>query len=122
MSDCSFTQHILNIHQSGCNAGELLHDWCHVKLLLSQHKFFVHHTTIHLFMVSLYLKSNMNRVHVCLAVTCHLRFWQNDQTLLHATAVTQEWIGYQNKIHHRKLTLEKKILPLLLSGLEPKTF
>ena len=28
-------------------------------------------------------------VHVCLAVTCHLYFWLNDQYLLHATAVTQ---------------------------------
>ena len=28
-------------------------------------------------------------LHVCLAVTCHLHFWQNDQGLLRATAVTQ---------------------------------
>ena len=27
-------------------------------------------------------------IHVCLAVTCHLYFWQNDHDLLHATAVT----------------------------------
>ena len=28
-------------------------------------------------------------MHACLAVTCHLHFWQNDQGLLHATAVTR---------------------------------
>ena len=30
--------------------------------------------------------------------------------------------GYQNKSHHRKLTLDKKILPPLLRGFEPATF
>ena len=28
-------------------------------------------------------------MHLCLAVTCHLHFWQNDWDLLHATAVMQ---------------------------------
>ena len=36
-------------------------------------------------------------VHACLAVTCHLHFWQNDQGLLRATAVTRGWNGYRNK-------------------------
>jgi len=36
-------------------------------------------------------------VYVCLAVTCHLHFWQNDRDLLRATAVTQGWNGYQNE-------------------------
>ena len=57
-----------------------------------------------------------------LAVTCHLHFWQNDQDLLRATAVTRGWNGYRNKSQHRKLTLEKKILLQLLLGLEPGTF
>ena len=32
--------------------------------------------------------------YVCLTVTCHLHFWQNDRDLLRATAVTRgvEWI------------------------------
>ena len=51
-----------------------------------------------------------------------LHFWQNDWDLLHATAVTQGWNGYQNKSQHRKLTQEEKILPLLLQGLAPATF
>ena len=62
------------------------------------------------------------RVHVCLAVTCHLLFRRNDRGLLRATAVTRGWSGYRNKSQHRKLTLQKKILPPLLRGLEPATF
>ena len=60
--------------------------------------------------------------HTCLAVTCHLHFWQNDRDLLHATAVTRGWNGYRNQSQHRKSTLEKKILPPLLQGFEPGTF
>ena len=62
------------------------------------------------------------RVHACPAVTCHLHFWQNGRGLLLSTAVTRGWNGYRNKSQHRKLTLEKKILPPLLPGLEPATF
>ena len=40
-------------------------------------------------------------MHVCLGVTCHLHFWQNDRGLLHATAVTRgwnrQWIGVSTK-------------------------
>ena len=50
-------------------------------------------------------------MYACLAVTGHLHFWQNDRDLLCATAVTRGWNGYRNKSQHRKLTLEKKILP-----------
>ena len=62
------------------------------------------------------------RVHACPAVTRHPHFWQNDQDLLLSTALTQGWNGYRNKSQHRKSTLEKKILPPLLQGLEPATF
>ena len=61
-------------------------------------------------------------MHARLAVTCHLHFWQNDRDLLRAAAVTQGWNGYQKKSQHRKLTLEKKILPPLQQGFEPATF
>ena len=37
------------------------------------------------------MQSHMHKVYECLAVTCHLHFWQNDQDLLHATAVTWGW-------------------------------
>ena len=62
------------------------------------------------------------RVNVCLAVTCHLHVWQNDRDLLRATAVTRGRNGYRNKSQHRKLTMEKEILPPLLPGIEPEAF
>ena len=62
------------------------------------------------------------RVHACLAVTCHLHLQQNGRDLFRATVVTRRWNGYWNKSQHRKLTQEKKILPLLLLGLKPMTF
>ena len=69
------------------------------------------------------LSLHAQKVHACLAVTCYLHFCQNDQNLLHATAVTWGWNKYQSKSQHRKLTLEKKkILPPLLQGCEPATF
>ena len=68
------------------------------------------------------MQSHIRKVHACLAVTCHLHFWQNDRGLLCAIAVTRGWNGYQNKSQHRKLTLEKKILPPLLQWFEPVTF
>ena len=55
-------------------------------------------------------------MHACLAVTCHLHFWQNDRDFLRATVVTRGWNGYRNKSQHRKLTLEKKILPVSTEG------
>ena len=45
-----------------------------------------------------------HKVHACLAVTCHLHFWQNNRDLLCDTAVTWGWKRY-NKSQHRKLWL-----------------
>ena len=42
-----------------------------------------------------FIRSDIGRVYACLAVTCHLRFWQNDRDLLRATAVTRGWNGYR---------------------------
>ena len=61
-------------------------------------------------------------MYACLAVTCHLHFWQNDLDFLRATVVTRGWSGYRNKSQHRKSTLEKKILPPFQQGFEPATF
>ena len=44
------------------------------------------------------VQSLICRVHACLAVTCHLHFWQNDWDLLCANVVTWGWNGYQNKV------------------------
>ena len=67
-------------------------------------------------------KSHIRQVYACLAVTCHLHFWQNDRDLLRATVVTRGWNGYRNKSQHRKSALEKKILPPFQQGFEPATF
>ena len=69
-----------------------------------------------------FMQSHIRKVYVCLAVTCHLHFWQNDRDLLRATAVTRGWNGYRKKSQHRKLTLENKILPPLQQGFKPATF
>ena len=59
-----------------------------------------------------FMQNHIRKVYACLAVTCHLHFWQ----------VTRGWNGYRNKSQHRKSTLEKKILPPLQQGFEPATF
>ena len=69
-----------------------------------------------------FMQSHIRKVYACLAVTCHLHFWQNDRDLLRATAVTRGWNGYRNKSQHRKSTLEKIILPPLLHWFEPAAF
>ena len=67
-------------------------------------------------------KIHIRKVYACLAVTCHLHFWQNDRDFLRATVVTRGWNGYRNKSQHRKSTLEKKILLPFQQGFEPTTF
>ena len=67
-------------------------------------------------------KIHIRKVYACLAVTCHLHFWQNDRDFLRATVVTRGWNGYRNKSQHRKSTPEKKILPPFQQGFEPATF
>ena len=67
-------------------------------------------------------KIHIRKVYACLAVTCHLHFWQNDRDFLRATVVTRGWNGYRNKSQHRKSTLEKKVLPPFQQGFEPATF
>ena len=42
-----------------------------------------------------FTESHRRRVRVCLAVTCHLQFWENDRDLLRATAVTRGWNAYR---------------------------
>ena len=36
-----------------------------------------------------FMQSHIRKVYACLAVTCHLHFWQNDRDLLRTTAVTR---------------------------------
>ena len=98
-----------------------MHGWCHVKCCRfgASSVYTIQPCTrlqCHL------IQSHIGSVYACLAVTCHLHFWQNDRDLLRATAVTRGWNGYWNKIQHRKSTLEKKILTPLQQGFEPATF
>ena len=94
------------------------HGWCHITAAVSAQVLCTpyNHALCH------FMQSHIRRVYACLAVTCHLHFWQNDRDLLRATVVTWGWNGYRNKSQHRKSTLEKKILPPLQQGFEPATF
>ena len=56
-----------------------------------------------------------------LCVTCHLHFWQNDQSFTcHCSKMG--WNGHWIKESAHKLTLEKKIVLLLLLEFELATF
>ena len=67
--------------------------WCHMKLLSCQHVLCTPYNPAPCH----FMQSRICRVHACLAVTCHLHFWQNDRDLLRATAVTQGWNRHWNK-------------------------
>ena len=41
-----------------------------------------------------FMQSHVHKVYACLAVTCHLRFWQNDRDLLRATAVLMSYLSH----------------------------
>ena len=105
------------------------HGWCHMKLLPSWCVLctpYNHVTSCKVMSLHAkpchFMQSHIRKLHLCLTVTCHLHFWQNDRYLLYATAATQGWNGYRNKSQHRKLTLDKKILPPFLQVFEPTIF
>ena len=50
--------------------------------------------TIQPYTMSLHAKPHTH-MYACLAVTCHLHFWQNDRDLLRAAAVTRGWNGHR---------------------------
>ena len=41
-----------------------------------------------------FMQSHIRKVHACLAVTCHLHFWQNDQARLRTTADIKWPLGH----------------------------
>ena len=81
------------------------HGWCHMKLLLYQHVLCTpyNHAPCH------FLQSHTHKVPACLAVTCHLHFWQNDRDLSRVTVVAQGWNGYRNKNQQKKMTRRRKL-------------
>ena len=113
----SFIARFLNIHRSGvltALAWLVPHETAAVsaQVLCTPYN----HASCHI------MQSHIRKVNACLAVTCHLHFWQNDRDLLRATAVTRGWNRYRNKCQHGKSTLEKKILPPFRRGFEHATF
>ena len=69
-----------------------------------------------------FMQSHARKVPVCLAVTYHLHFWQNDRDLLRATAVTRGWNGYRNESQHKKWTQEKKFSHCSCRDSNPRPF
>ena len=69
------------------------HGWCHVKLLPSRRVLCTpyNHEPCH------FMQNHICKISACLAIPCHLHFWQNDRSLSCATAVTRGWNGYRNK-------------------------
>ena len=114
----AFTVSVTAIFGFGRMAGAT-QNWC----CLGAHSVYtIAYNHAPVYSVTLFEATCLEYTTVCLAVICHLHFWQNDQDLLGAIAITRGWNGYRNKGQHGELTLEKKILPPLLLRLEPVTF
>ena len=117
LSDKLFIARFFNIHRSGvltAPAWLVPHETAAVsaQVLCAPYN----HAPCH------FIQSHIRKVYACLAVTCHLHFWQNDRDLLHAAAVTRGWNGYRNKSQHRKLTLDQKISRCSCRDSNPRPF
>ena len=114
----SFLQHFyIYIHRSGFLTALT---WLvpHETAAVSAHSVF----TIQQCTMSLHAKPHICKVHACLAVTCHLHFWQNDQDLLCTPAVIRGGGGGGGGMDTKRFTLKKKILLPLQQGLKHMTF
>ena len=111
----AFYSAFLNIHRSGVL--KHWHGWCHMKLLPSWCKFCVHHTTMH-------HVTSCKTTYVRCVFSCNLlpALLAERPGSFTCYCGNTGWNGYRNKSQHRKLTLEKKILPPLLQGFKPATF
>ena len=94
----SFIARFLNIHRSGvltALAWLVPHETAAVsaQVLCTSYN----HAPCH------FMQSHICMVYMCLAVTCHLHFWQNERDLLRATAVTRGWNGYRNTLQRDHL-------------------
>ena len=90
-----------------------------MKLQPSRRKFCVHHTTMH-HVTS--CKATYVTVCACLAVTCHLHFWQNDRDLLRATAVTQGWMDTEIRVSTESRPWRRKFSRRSYRDLNPGPF
>ena len=96
MTDCILLQHVLEYPRKWCAYSTvwLLQHRCQVPI-------FVHISCIpykHAPVYSHFIKTYICSVYVCLAVTCHQHFGQNDQDLLHAAAVIQGGIDIKVRV------------------------
>ena len=57
------------------------------EMLPFRRKFCVHHSTMHQ-VTGHFIQGHIGRVYVCLAVTCHLHFWQNDRDIFYVLRAT----------------------------------
>ena len=94
MNDHSFTQHVLNIHQSGYSAVWLLHGWCHMELLPSWYKFCIHHTTMHQFRVFLFKAAFV----WCMCVYMTLHYSPDKKTAHLLAAHRRSTLHYNNYV------------------------
>ena len=90
MSDCSFLWRALNSHSSGvltalfgCYMPGATRNGCRLGA-------FIEPCTVS----RQFKQCHIRRAHTCLAVICHLHFWQNDRDVLRATAVTCNSIAH----------------------------
>ena len=116
MSDKLYST-FLNIHQSGvltALAWLVPHETAAVsaQVLCSPYN----HAPCH------FMQSHIRKGYACLAVTCHLHFWQNDRDLLRATVVTRGWNGYRNKSQHRQSTWRRKFSRRSCRDSNPRPF
>ena len=73
----------LNIHQSGVLTAPTWLVPCQTAAISAHFMYSIQPCT----MSHHFMQSHIHKVHVCLAVTCHLHFWQKDRDFLGATAV-----------------------------------
>ena len=65
-------------------------------------------------------KIHIRKVYACLAVTCHLHFWQNDRDFLRATAVTRGGTDTEIRVSTVGRPWSYKILPLIPAGIRTR--
>ena len=98
---------ILNIHRSGVPTALLA---CYMAGAIETAAFWAHalctpYNPAPVYTVS---RNHVPGVYVCLAVTWHFYFWQNDRDLLRVTALTRGLNGYRNESTQKVDPGEKK--------------
>ena len=69
-----------------------------------------------------FMQSHIRKVYACLAVTCHLHFWQNDRELLRATAVTRGGTDSEIRVSTESRIWRMKFSRLFCRDSNPRPF